>query len=324
MKAIIASAYGGPEVLQIQDVEKPTPKANEIRIKIKATSITGASTSMRAGKPYFGRLFTGLTKPKIKTPGTDLSGIVEAVGADVKNFTIGEHVMAETGLTFGAYAEYICLASDELIVKKPTNVSYEEATGILDGACTALAFLTDEVQIKKDQKIAINGASGSIGTAAVQLAKEFGAQVTGICSSKNKALVKDLGADTVLDYTKNEFNKTKEKFDVIFDTVGKLSYRKAKKNLHKHGVYLTPVLSFSVLLQMLFVAPFTNKKLKFAATGLRKNEERMRDLIQIRDLLEKETLTTVIDQVYPLEHIQQAQTYVDLGHKKGNVIVTFN
>lgn len=323
MKAIITSAYGGPEVLQIQDIEKPTPKANEILIKIKATSITGASTFMRAGKPYFGRLFTGLTKPKIKTPGTDLSGIVKAVGVDVTNFTIGDEVMAETGLTFGAYAEYICLGSDELIIKKPNNVSYEEATGILDGASTALAFFTDQVKIKKGQKIAINGASGSIGTAAVQLAKEFGAQVTGVCSGKNIALVKGLGAEKVLDYTKNEFNKSEEKFDIIFDTVGKLSYRKAKKNLNKHGIYLTPVLRFSVLLQMLFVSPFTNKKLKFAATGLRKNEERMRDLIQIRDLIEKEKLTTVIDQVYPLARIQEAQTYVDLGHKRGNVIVTF-
>lgn len=146
MKAVIAERYGNPEVLQIKNVEKPTPKSNEVLIKIKATSITAASGFMREGKPYFGRLFIGLTKPKVKTPGTDLSGIIEAVGSDVENFKVGDQVMAETGLNCGAYAEYICLSSDELIVKKPKNVSYEEATGILDGACTALAFFTDQVK----------------------------------------------------------------------------------------------------------------------------------------------------------------------------------
>ena len=202
MRAVITERYGDPKVLQIRNVEKPTPKSNEVLIKIKATSITAASTFMREGKPYFGRLFIGLTKPKVKTPGTDLAGVVEAIGSEVLNFKPGDHVMAETGLNCGAYAEYICLAFDELIVHQPEKVSSEEATGILDGACTALAFFTDQVEIKKGQKVLINGASRSIGTAAIQLAKHFGAEVTGVCSTKNKALVRDLGADSVLDYTK--------------------------------------------------------------------------------------------------------------------------
>lgn len=324
MKVVIAERYGKPEVLQIKNVEKSTPKSNEVLIKIKATSITAASTFMREGTPYFGRLFVGLTKPKVKTPGTDLSGIIEAVGSDVKNFKVGDEVMAETGLNCGAYAEYICLSSDELIVKKPKNVSYEEATGILDGACTALAFFTDQVKIKDGQKVLINGASGSIGTAAIQLAKQFGAEVTGVCSTKNKALVKDLGADKVLDYNKGELQKSIETFDVIFDTVGKLSYSKAKRNLNSNGIYLTPVLSLSALLNMLFVSPFTKKKLKFAATGMRNHESRMRDFIQIRDMLASEKLTTIIDRIYPFEHIQDAHGYVDTGRKRGNVIVTFN
>ncbi|PHR27609.1 MAG: NAD(P)-dependent alcohol dehydrogenase [Fluviicola sp.] len=324
MKAVIAERYGSPDVLQIKNVEKPTPKSNELLIRISATSITAASTFMREGKPYFGRLFLGLTKPKVKTPGTDLSGIVEAVGTEVTNFKPGDQVMAETGLNCGAYAEYICIPSDELVVLQPENVRPEEATGILDGACTALAFFTDKVDIKKGQKVLINGASGSIGTAAIQLAKHFGAEVTGVCSTKNKALVKDLGADNVLDYTKNELRDSSEKFDVIFDTVGKLSYAKTKKNLSKNGTFLTPVLSFSALLNMMFVSPFTQKKLKFAATGMRKQEPRMRDLIQVRDMLASEELTTIIDRVYPLDQIQEAHSYVDSERKRGNVILSMN
>jgi NADPH:quinone reductase-like Zn-dependent oxidoreductase len=324
MKAIIAERYGSPEVLQVKNVEKPIPKSDEILIKINATSVTAASTFMRKGTPYFGRLFIGLTKPKIKTPGTDLSGIVEAVGSNVINFKPGDQVMAETGLNCGAYAEYICLSFDELIVHQPKNVSPEEATGILDGACTALAFFTDQVEIKRGQKVLINGASGSIGTAAIQLAKRFGAEVTGVCSTKNKALVKDLGANNVLDYSKNELENSSETFNVIFDTVGKLSYSKAKKNLSQKGVFLTPVLSLSALLNMLFVSPFTKKKLKFSATGIRKKEQRMKDLIKVRDMLASKTLTTVIDRIYPLEQIQDAHSYVDSGRKRGNVILSVN
>ncbi len=323
MRAVIAERYGKPEVLQIKNVEKLTPKSNEVLIKIKATSITAASTFMREGKPYFGRLFVGLTKPNVKTPGTDLSGVIEAVGSDVKNFNAGDQVMAQTGLNCGAYAEYICLSSDELIVKKPEKVSHEEATGIQDGACTALAFFTDQVKINAGQKVLINGASGSIGTAAIQLAKQFGAEVTAVCSTKNKALVKDLGADNVLDYTKSEWQNCSETFDVIFDTVGKLSYSKAKRNLNPKGVYLTPVLTLSALMYMLFVTPFTKKKLKFAATGMRKHEPRMRDFIQIRDMLASGKITTIIDRVYPFEQIQEAHAYVDTGRKRGNVVVRF-
>ena len=170
----------------------------------------------------------------------------------------------------------------------------------------------------------INGASGSIGIAAIQLAKYYGAEVTGVCSGKNKALVRDLGTDNVLDYTKKELENSSETFDVIFDTVGKLSYLKTKKNLSENGVFLTPVLKFSALLNMLFVSPFTKKKLKFAATGIRKKEQRMRDLIQVRDMLASKKLITVIDRVYPLEQIQEAHNYVDTGRKRGNVLVTMS
>lgn len=323
MKSIIVNSYGGPEVLEIKNVEKPTPKENEVLIQIKATSITAASTFMRAGKPYLGRLFLGLFKPKTKTPGTDLSGTIESIGKNVSKFKVGDSVIAETDLNCGAYAEYICLTEDELVVHKPENISHEEATGIIDGACTSLAFLTDSVKIEKGQKVLINGASGSIGTAAIQLAKEFGAEVTAVCSGKNKALVTDIGADFVLDYTTDDLSTTTQKFDVIFDTVGKMSFRQGKKLLVKKGVFLTPVMDCSVLTSLLFVAPFSSKKLKFAATGLRKRDVRMRDLLQIRDMLAKGEIATVIDRIYRLEQIQEAHKYVDSGRKRGNVVISF-
>ncbi len=321
MKAVIAENYGGPEVFTIQNVAIPIPKSNEILIKIGATSVTRASGMMREGKPYFGRLFTGLTKPKSKTPGTDLAGVVTAIGASVTSFQVGDKVMAETGLNYGAYAEFICLPEDDLIIHQPENISPEEATGILDGASTALAFFTDQVKIKKGDKVLINGASGGIGTAAIQLAKNFGADVTAVCSSKNKALVKDIGADKVFDYTKKEFENSSDLFDVIFDTVGTLSYAKSKRNLKENGVYMTPVLSMSILLKMLFISPFSQKKLKFDATGMRKKELQMRDLIQIGKLLTANKLKTVIDKVYSLDQVQAAHTYVDTGRKRGNVIL---
>ena len=323
MKAVKVNRYGGPEVLQIENVAKPTPKENEVLIKVKATAITAASTLMRQGKPYFGRLFLGLTKPKMTTPGTDLSGVVEAIGKAVTRFKVGDRVMAETTLNGGAYAEWICLAEDSLMVVQPAHTSPEEATAILDGGSTALAFFTDSVTLQPGQKVLINGASGSIGTAAIQLATQFGAEVTAVCSGKNRALVRDLGAEVVLDYTTGDLDETIEKFDVIFDTVGKLSFRKGKKLLTKRGVFLTPVLSFPTLLNMLFVSPFMKRKLKFAATGLRKHDMQMRDLIKIRDLMQSEKLTSVIDRVYNFEQIQNAHAYVDRGHKRGNVVVSF-
>lgn len=322
MKAIIVNNYGGPEVLELKNVEMPQPKENELLVRIKATSVTAASTFMRAGKPYFGRLFLGLRRPKTKTPGTDLAGIVEAVGAKVTQFNIGDAVLAETGLTCGAYAEYICLKEDELIVQKPENISFEEATGILDGGCTALAFFTDSVQLERGQKVLINGASGSIGTAAIQLAKNFGADVTAVCSGKNKALVMDLGADSVIDYTTDELKTTTQKFDIIFDTVGKMPYRNGRKLLHSKGVFLTPVLDLSTQTNLLFVSPFTSKKLKFAATGMRKHALQMRDLTKIREMLATGQLVTVIDRVYKLEQVQEAHQYVDKGRKRGNVVIS--
>ena len=322
MKAIICTGYGGPEVLQLREIDTPTPKENEILIEIKATSVTTAGCIMRTGKPYLGRLFLGLTKPKNAIPGTDLAGEVVKVGKTVTKFKVGDLVIAETSISCSTYAEYICLPEDEIIVKQPQNISPENATGILDGGSTALAFFTDSVTIKKGQKILINGASGSIGTAAIQLAKHFGAEVTGVCSTKNIELVKSLGADHVIDYTKSSLDKTNKVYDIIFDTVGKLSFKKNKQSLKKNGVFLTPVLNIKVLVQMLFNNLLNNKKLKFAATGLRKPELRLRDLKAIVGFMKAGVLTTVIDRTYRLDQVQEAHAYVDKGHKRGNVIIS--
>ncbi len=322
MRSVIAGSYGGPEVLKVKNIEKPTPKDNEILIQIKATSVTAASTFLREGKPYIGRLFIGLTKPKTANPGTDLSGVIESIGKDVTKFKIGDCVIAATDINCGAYAEYICLPEDELIVHQPDNISPEEATGIVDGAVTAIAFFTDITKITPGQKILINGASGSIGTAAIQLAKIYGAEVTAVCSNKNKALVKDLGADSYLDYNTNDLINTKEKFDIIFDTVGKMPFKAGKKLLKENGTFLTPVMTFSAFMNMMFISPFTSKKLKFAATGIRNIELRMRDLKIVRDMLASGKLTTVIDRVFKLEQIEEAHNYVDNGHKRGNVIIS--
>lgn len=323
MKSIIVDAYGGPEVLKLKNINQPSPKDNEVLIEIKATSITSASTFMRKGTPYFGRLFMGLTKPKTKTPGTDLSGIVAAIGKKVSKFKIGDRVMAETGLECGTYAEYICLPEDGILVHQPQNISHEEATGIIDGGSTALSFFTDTITIKPGQKVLINGASGSIGAAAIQLAKGFGAEVTAVCSGKNRALVMDLGADFMLDYTSKDLEITTQKFDIVFDTVGKMSFFKTKRLMTDKGVFLSPVLGLSTLLTMLFISPFSSKKLKFAATGLRKPELVMRDLVILRDMLKEGKISSVIDRVYKLEQIQEAHSYVDKGHKRGNVVISF-
>lgn len=324
MKAVVSNKYGGPEVLEYTEIARPNPKDNEVLVQIKATSVTGASIFMRSGKPYFARLFTGLTKPKITIQGTDLAGVVVAIGKSVQQYKVGDKVIACTGLDCGAYAEYICLAEDTIIVQQPHNMTAVEATGMIDGATTALSFFRDSIQLKKGQKVLINGASGSIGTAAIQLAKYFETEVTAVCSGKNEALVRSLGAEFVIDYTKENFANQGTQYDVIFDTVGKLNYSKSKKALSNNGVFLTPVLLISSLFHMLFGTLFGGKKLKFAATGLRPEALRKRDLLFLKNLIEDGKLKTVIDREYSLDEIQEAHRYVEKGHKVGNVVVAFS
>jgi len=319
MKAIVYTKYGPPDVLQLKEVEKPTPKDNEILIRIYATTVTAEDYAFRKGDPFAARFVTGLIKPK-KIQGTELAGEIEAVGKDVKRFKEGDQVFGDTGAGFGTYAEYICLPEEGVVAIKPANITHEEA--VCGGVLTALPFLRDKANIQSGQKVLINGASGSVGTSAVQLATYFGAEVTGVCSTTNLELVKSLGADEVIDYTKEDFTKNGQTYDIIFDAVGKSSFSRCKRSLKQKGIYLTTVPTLAILLQMLCTSKIGSKKAKITFTGLRPSNEKIKDLILLKEFYEAGTIKPVIDRRYPLEQTAEAHRYVDTGQKKGNVVIT--
>ena len=320
MKAIICAKYGPPEVLQLKEVEKPIPKDNEILIRIFTVVVATEDPLQRKGKPYFARLIIGFTKPKKSILGTEFAGEVEAVGKDVKLFKKGDQVFGSTGSNFGCYAQYVCIPEKGLVSIKPSNISNEEASPVCS-ALTAWNFLKTQANIQSGQKILINGASGSVGSAAVQIAKVFGAEVTGVCSTANLELVESLGADGVIDYTNEDFTKNGQIYDIIFDVAGKSSFSKCKNSLKQRGIYLNPVVTLSILLQMFWTTMFNSKKVKFSATGLRPLPERLANLKELIILFEAGKLKTIIDKSYPLEQIVEAHRYVEGGRKKGNVVI---
>jgi len=318
MKAIVYSEYGPPEVLQIKEVGKPVAKDNEVLIKIFATTVTSGDCRMRKADPFAIRVFNGLTRPgKTKILGNEFSGEIEEVGKNVKLFRKGDQVFGQTGMSLGAYAEYISLSEDGTIAIKPSNIKYEEAAVIPFGGGTALHFLK-KGNISIGQKILIYGSSGSLGTAAVQLAKYFGAEVTGVCSTSNVKLVKSLGADKVIDYTKEDFTKNGQAYDIIFDTTGKSPFSGCLKSLKQNGIYLRAVhMALSSNVRGLWTSMTSRKKvIGGVATELKEN------LVFLRELIEAGKLKQVIDRSYPFEQIAEAHRYVDLGHKKGNVAIT--
>ena len=264
--------------------------------------------------------FNGLRKPKNPILGQELAGEIEAVGKDVKRFRKGDQVFGISG--FGAYAEYKCMPEDGALASKPSNMTYEEAAAVPNGALTALPFLRDKGKIQSGQKVLIYGASGSVGTFTVQIAKYFGAEVTGVCSTTNLKMVKSLGADKVIDYTKEDFTQSGETYNVVFDTVGKTSFSGSKSSLKQKGVYLSTVPVPALLLKMLWTSMVGGKKAKTAATGMRPSSEKAIDLIFLKDLIEAGKLKSVIDRRYPLEQIAEAHRSVETGHKKGNVVIT--
>ncbi len=326
MKAIVCTEYGPPDVLYLKEVEKPNPKDNEVLIRVYATSVTAGDCNARGfifippGLGPLARLMLGLRKPNKAILGADLAGEIEAVGKDVKSFKKGDQVYGIDGNGLGTYAEYKCMPEEKALAIKPANMTYEEAVAIPFGALTALYFLRDKANIQSGQKILINGASGSVGTAAVQLAKSFGAEVTGVCSTTNLELVKSLGADKVIDYTQEDFTQSGETYDIILDTVvGQTSFLRCKSSLKQKGFYLAVAGGLQELVQMLWTSIIGNKKVIF---GGGEACERKESLIFLKELIEVGKMKAVIDKRYPLEQMVEAHTYVDKGHKKGNVVIT--
>ena len=320
MKAIVCTKYGPPEVLQLKEVEKPTPKNNEVLIKIHATTVNATDPIRRKGEPFIARLVPlALVRPKNPILGDEFAGEIEAAGKAVTRYKKGDQVYGCTGMSLGAYAEYKCLPEDGVLAIKPANTTYEEAAAIPSGALTALIFLRDTGNIQRGQRILVNGASGSVSTFAVQLAKCFGAEVTGVCSTNNLELVKSLGADSVVDYTKSDFARGGQTYDIIFDTVGKRSFARCKRALKQRGAYLVTLPGLAVVFNMLWTSIVGSKKAVFAATSFKYSSE---DLTFLKDLIEAGKIKPVIDRQYPLGKMAEAHRYVEKGHKKGNVVIT--
>ncbi len=322
MKAVVYHEYGSPEVLQLTEVATPTPDNNEVLVKIHATTVSATDPISRRGEPFISRAATGLMKPKIPILGDSFAGVIEAVGKDVRLFKKGDQVFGATGISSGAHAEYKCLPEDGALALKPANMSFEEATAVPYEVLTALPFLRDKAKIRQGQKILIIGASGSVGTSAVQLAKLFGAHVTGVCSGKNVALVKSLGADEVIDYTKEDFTENGRTYDIIFDAVGKSSFGRSKRSLKPDGIYLLTIPTLAIVVQMLWTSKLSRKKAIFAASGLRPTSEKRDDLIYAKGLIEAGKIKPVIDRRYSLEQMAEAHRYVETGRKKGTVVIS--
>lgn len=315
MKAVVYMQYGPPEVLQVKEVEKPLPKDNEILLKVKATAVNSGDVRLRKADPFAVRLFFGLLKPKTNILGSVFSGEVESVGKQVKLFKAGDQVFGHTDMSFGAYAAYVCLPEDASLALKPANISHSEAAVIPFGGVTALHFIK-KASIKPAQKVLVVGASGAVGSAAVQLAKYFGANVTGVCSTTNIALVKSIGADKAIDYTKEDFTQNGETYDVIFDTVKAISVLRSLKSLNKNGIMILSAAGMSEMLQGFWISITSNKKV---ITGVISHTAA--DIIFLKGLIEADKLKSVIDRTYSLEQIAEAHAFAEKGHKKGNVAI---
>lgn len=321
MRAMVCTRYGTPDVLELREVAKPTPKDNDVLIKVFAGVVGPSDCAFRKGDPFIIKLMYGLTKPRLPTQGVEFAGEIDSVGRDVTQFKPGDQVFGISPDRFGAHADYLCLPEAKPFIVKPASVPFEDAVGICDGATTALTFLRDVAKLKPGQRLLINGASGAVGTYAVQLARYFGAHVTGVCSGANVELVKSLGADRVIDYTTTDFTTTGDTYDVIFDAVGKRSFSQCKRALTKNGMYLTTVPSLGIVFQMARTALLGSKKAKFVAAGLMQKRE---NLVFLRTLMETGKIKAVIDRCYPLEQTADAHRYVETGRKKGNVVILVN
>jgi NADPH:quinone reductase-like Zn-dependent oxidoreductase len=318
VRAAVHASYGPPDVVRVAAVPRPVPGPNELLIKVHATTVNRTDCGFRQADPVLARFFTGLTRPRRTILGSEFAGEVEAVGEHVTSFAEGDAVFGLSGNQFGAHAEYLCVPESGSVARKPAGASYEQAAAACDGAMLALRALRKAV-LQRGQRILVNGASGAIGTAAVQLARNFGAQVTAVCGTSNVDLVRSLGADRVIDYTREDFTKDGQRYDVVFDAVGKSSYRRCRRLLTKRGVFLFTDLGF------LWHVPLLMLLTRFIGTRrviLPVARHDQRDIRFLKDLIEDGAFTPVIDRRYSLEAIVDAYRYVDTGQKTGNVVIT--
>ena len=317
MRAVVHDRYGPPEVLRLEEVERPTPKEGEVLVKVHATSVTRSDCGMRGAEPFFTRVFTGLRRPKQRTLGMELAGVVESVGADVTEFEVGDEVF---GVRSGANAEFVCVREKGALAHKPGGTTFEEAAAVCDGAIIALACLR-KAEPLEGRSILIYGASGAIGTAAVQLAKHFGAHVTAVCNTKNLELVRSLGADEVVDYLREDFTKNGRTYDIVFDAVGKHSFRRCRRSLEPDGIYIETDLGFMwhVPLLALLTRWLGDKRVTLPIPKYTQE-----NVVFVKELIEAGKFRAVIDRSYPLEDVVEATKYVETGQKSGNVVLTLN
>ena len=322
MKAVVYTKYGPPEVLQLKEVAKPIPKDNEVLIRVYATTVNRTDCATIRAIPFFARLFTGMFKPKKQIPGTEFAGEIEEIGKSVKSFKVGDRVFGFDDQGSESHAQYMTISEDKALTTIPRNITYEQAAASTEGAHYAYNFIK-KVNIKSGQKVLVNGATGAIGSAAVQLLKYFDVNVTAVCNTKNIELVKSLGANKVIDYTKEDFTKDEEKYNFVFDAVGKSSFAKCKPLLQSGGIYISSDLGY--MAQNVFLPLITptikpmigNKKTVFPIpTDIR------RSILLIKELIEQGKFKAVIDRKYPLEQIVEAYRYVETGQKTGNVVIT--
>jgi NADPH:quinone reductase-like Zn-dependent oxidoreductase len=318
MRAVVYDRYGPPDVLRLADVERPVPKEDEVLVKIHASTVNRTDCGWRSAKPFIVRYFIGLLRPKRKILGMELAGEVEAVGAGVTEFEVGDQVFGVTG--FGAHAELVCIRESAAVAHKPASITFEEAAAVCDGACIALSCLRD-ADLRKGRSLLIYGASGSVGTAAVQLATYFGVDVTAVGNTKNVELVKSLGADEVVDYLQEDFTKSGKTYDVIFDAVGKTSFRRCRRSLKPRGIYIEtdPGFLWHVPVLALLTRRIGDKRVKLGIARYTK-----KDVLLLKELIEAGKYRAVIDRSYPLEDVVEATKYVETGEKTGNVVLTVN
>jgi NADPH:quinone reductase-like Zn-dependent oxidoreductase len=297
MKAAVHRSYGPPDVVRVEEMSKPVPREDEVLVRVHAAVVGVVDGLARRGAPWYARSHFGLRRPRFPVLGCDFAGQVEAAGPAVTRLAAGDQVFGTIAPRFGAHAEYVCLPERAAVAPKPANLGYPEAAALADA--TALCFLRDRANLRRGQTILINGASGAVGTAAVQLARHFGASVTGVCSGANAGLVRQLGADDVIDYTEADFTRAGRTYDVIFDVAGKTSFSRCRPALSRTGVYLTTAPSPAILLQMPWTSRFGAKKAVVAFTGLRPASEKRKDLLYLRDLAETSALTPVVGACYP-------------------------